>query len=67
MRGSLEDMVQIIQKVDIIIRLTISVISVFNDLTRFFDRAYIEPITTRTMSAPLILIAGGSLGVDERL
>lgn len=58
MRDSLEDKLQILQEVDKIIRLTISV---FNDLTRFSDRAYIEPSTTRAMSAPLILIAGGSL------
>ena len=64
MRDSVEDTLQILQEVDKIIRLTISV---FNDLTRFSDRAYIEPSTTRAMSAPLILIAGGSLGVDERL
>lgn len=67
MRDSLEDKLQILQEVDKIIRLTISV---FNDLTRFSDRAYIEPSTTRAMSAmsaPLILIAGNSLGVDERL
>ena len=48
MRGSLEDKVQILQEVEIIIRLTISVISVSSDLTRFFDRAYIELSTTRT-------------------
>ena len=64
MRDSLEDKLQILQEVDKIIRLTISV---FNDLTWFSDRANIEPSTTRAMSAPLILIAGGSLGVDERL
>ena len=64
MRDSVEDTLQILQEVDKIIRLTILV---FNDLTRFSDRAYIEPSTTRAMSAPLILIAGGSLGVDERL
>ena len=64
MRDSLEDKLQILQEVDKIIRLTISI---FNDLTRFSDRAYIEPSTTRAVSAPLILIVGGSLGVDERL
>ena len=48
MSGSQEDKVQILQEVDITIRLTISVISVSSDFTRFFDRAYIEPSTTRT-------------------
>ena len=67
MSGSQEDKVQILQEVDITIRLTISVISASSDLARFFDRVYIEPSTTRTMSVPLILIVGGSSGVDQRL
>ena len=67
MRSSLEDKVQILQEVDIIVRLTISAISASSDLARFFDRVYIEPSTTRTMSVPLILIVGGSSGVEQRL
>ena len=40
MRSSLEDKVQILQEVDIIVRLTISAISASSDLARFFDRVY---------------------------
>ena len=48
MSGSQEDKVQILQEVDITIRLTISVISVSSDFIWFFYRAYNKPSTTRT-------------------
>ena len=62
-RGPLKDKVEITQEEDknVLLRRSTSL-----DLTRFFDRAYIEPnkmLVKRTMSAPLIHV-GGISGVD---
>lgn len=49
MSGSQEDKVQILQEVDITIRLTISVISVSSDFTQFFDRELISSPVQREL------------------
>jgi len=59
-RGLRKDRLQITQLKDKNILLTRST---SNDLTRFLDRAHIEPSTTsvkRTMSAPVILVGSRS-------